>query len=275
MRGKRSHISKKANVRKQTSTPKGIFMTTTISSAVSESLHTVNPYSLDFAAVLKGSSILTIDLTEPGQARSRKVVSRSNARVTGKYPSWKMGRMTHWESNNELNAFHLLDCNSNIRSFSEQPCKIVYVIDGIRRVHYPDILVSTRRGKELWEIKLSTEAAQPEIRLRTQFMCRALPHWGYTYRLVYGEDLAQQPRLDNAIRLVRLGRRDATECEREFVRLSLKRQSALTWSEACAGTYGPRGREVLCHLVLDGTLSIDMNAAWTNQTHFITRKAGV
>src|ERR1017187_8729138 len=138
---------------KRTSTPEGIFMTTTISSAVSESVHPVNPHRLDFAAILKGSSIVSIDLTEPGQVRSRKVVSRSNARVTGKYPSWKMGRMIHWESNNELNAFRLLDCKFDIRSFSEQPCKIVYVMEGVERVHYPDILVATKEGKELWEVK--------------------------------------------------------------------------------------------------------------------------
>jgi len=36
-----------------------------------------------------------------GKIRSRKVVSRSNARNSGKYPSWKMQRMMQWESPHE------------------------------------------------------------------------------------------------------------------------------------------------------------------------------
>jgi len=44
------------------------------------------------------SGIRSILLPKPGQMRSRNVVSRSNARSTGKYPSWKMGRMIHWEA---------------------------------------------------------------------------------------------------------------------------------------------------------------------------------
>jgi hypothetical protein len=183
--------------------------------------------------------------------------------------------MIHWESNNELNAFRLLDCKFDIRSFNEQPCKIVYVMDGVQRVHYPDILVVTKEGKELWEVKHDPQSSSSEIRLRTEFMCQALPGWGYTYRLVYGNDLAQQPRLSNADRLLRLGRRSVTEYEREFIRLTLKQHGALQWSEACAGAYGERGREVLCRLVLDGTLFMDMNAAWTPQTRFIVRKARV
>jgi len=37
------------------------------------------------------SAIKSINFPGPGQVRSRKVASRSNARSTGKYPSWKMG----------------------------------------------------------------------------------------------------------------------------------------------------------------------------------------
>ena len=92
------------------------------------------------------SGIKSILFPEPGQMRSRKVVSRSNARSTGKYPSWKMGRMIHWESINELNAFRLLDCDPNVTSYSEQPCQIAYVLDGVERIHYPDILVTTTAG---------------------------------------------------------------------------------------------------------------------------------
>src|ERR1035437_349834 len=86
------------------------------------------------------SGIKSILFPAAGQMRSRKFISRSNARSAGKYPSWKMGRMMHWESSNELNAFRLLDCDPNVTSYSEQPCRIAYGLEGGEKIHYPDIL---------------------------------------------------------------------------------------------------------------------------------------
>ena len=60
--------------------------------------------------------------------------------------------MMHWESSNELNAFRLLDCDPNVTSYSEQPCQIVYIRNGVGKVvHHPDILVTTAGRKQFWE----------------------------------------------------------------------------------------------------------------------------
>ena len=71
------------------------------------------------------SDVRAVIFPEPGELRSRRVVSRSNSRSAGKFPSWKMKRMLHWESIHELNAFRLLDCDPDVTCFSEQPCQIV------------------------------------------------------------------------------------------------------------------------------------------------------
>jgi hypothetical protein len=200
------------------------------------------------------SGIRSILFPKPGQMRSRNVVSRSNARSTGKYLSWKMGRMIHWESINELNAFRLLDCDPNVTSYSEQPCQIVYVIGGVERVHYPDILIATTAGKQLWEVTLRSNASKPVVLARTTFLSRALPRWGYEYRTVFGEDLARQPRLNNANLLLSLGKRVVSHCEWENVRRTVAEQGSLVWSEASSGNYGARGRVILASLVLRGVL---------------------
>jgi hypothetical protein len=49
-----------------------------------------------FETLRNPSAIKSIIFPEPGRMRARKVVSRSNARSAGKYPSWKMGRMLYW-----------------------------------------------------------------------------------------------------------------------------------------------------------------------------------
>lgn len=119
----------------------------------------------------------------------------------------------HWESASELNAFRLLDCDPNVTSYSEKPCRIEYVNDGMEKTHYPDILVSTTGAKQLWEVKPRSNALEPEVLARATFLSRALPRWGYQYRTVLAEDLARQPRLSNANLLLSLGKRAASDCE--------------------------------------------------------------
>jgi hypothetical protein len=109
------------------------------------------------------SRVLRIAFSFAEQVRSRRVVTRSRFRPTGKYPSWKMERMLQWESINELNAFRLLDCDPRVTVFTEQPCEIVY-LDGTEiKHHYPDIYVEIDGNQELWEVKAECEASQNEV----------------------------------------------------------------------------------------------------------------
>jgi hypothetical protein len=183
--------------------------------------------------------------------------------------------MMHWESSNELNAFRLLDCDPNVTSYCEQPCRIAYVMEGVERIHFPDIMANTAGGKQLWEVKPCSGAHEPEVLARNALLSRALPEWGYEYRTVLAEDLARQPRLSNANLLLRLGRRAVSNGELEDLRRVTDEQGSLTWSEACAGKYGPRGREILCSLVLRGVLTIGINTPITVTTEFLQRKRGL
>jgi hypothetical protein len=229
-------------------------------------------YSPSIHVSVATNAVAKIVFPEPGQLRSRKVVSRSNARPTGKYPSWKMGRMLHWESRNELNAFRLLDCDPDVTSFNEQPCEVVYMINGETRSHFPDILVQAHGKKEFWEVKPESKALEPEVAARTALLIRSLPVWGYAYRVVLDTELAAQPRQRNAFFLLGYGRKPATDCERESIRRAMNRCGALLWSDVCNGEYGPRGRNVVCSLVLRGVLTVDMNSPVSANTRFVARK---
>ena len=57
-----------------------------------------------------------IEIVPPkdGELRCRTVISRSNTKSTIKYPGWKVGRMLHCESRNELNVFYLLDADPEV-----------------------------------------------------------------------------------------------------------------------------------------------------------------
>src|ERR1035437_9794410 len=138
--------------------------------------------------------IRNIVFPEPGHLRSRKVVSRARARPTGKYPSWKMRRMVQWESENELNAFRLLDCDPDVTRFIEQPCEVMYVLDGKVRSHFPDIFVEKNGRKELWEVKPESRAEKPEFVARTALLTLGLPLGGSTYGVVLAKAFSRQPR---------------------------------------------------------------------------------
>jgi hypothetical protein len=160
------------------------------------------------AAELRGA-ILELIYPETGKLRSRKVVSRSRARATGKFPSWKMGRMIQWESVNELNAYRRLDATPDANAFYEQPLMIRFVLDGEAHIHYPDVLVDWGHRKELWEIKRNSDASTPVFANRTRLLAAALPQHGFGYRMVVADELSREPQLSNSITLLSATRNEA------------------------------------------------------------------
>jgi hypothetical protein len=218
------------------------------------------------------SKVISIEYPQEG-VRARRVVTRSRARPTGKYPSWKMGRMVQWESHNELNAYRLLDANPAVLAFYEQPLVIRYHLDGEQHIHYPDTLVKLVTGRELWEVKSAAEATRPENASRTRFLTDALPNHGFTYRMVLAEDLGREPRLSNVLTLLKYGRQPVGILEREQVRLILEATGGICWGAATNGELGPRGRFILARLALEGILHLDIEQPLTGRSSFFTPTA--
>lgn len=210
------------------------------------------------------SPILAIRYPEAGKLRARKVISRSKATSSGKYPSWKVKRMLHWESPHELHAFRLLDTHTGVLSFAEQPLVVTYAMDGVQHDHYPDIEVQTTDGRELWEIKTRTDAER--FAPRTRLLEEALPSHGYRYRVVLAEELAVEPRLTNAVLVLRHGRAAISDLARERARLLLERLQTVSWGVILDGALGPEGHKVACRLVLEGQLLLDFGSPISRST---------
>ena len=215
-----------------------------------------------------GDMILEIVFPEGDKVRSRTIVSRSRARPTGKYPSWKMGRMIQWESHNELNAYRLLDANPDALAYHEQPLVIRFILDGETHIHYPDVVVQWGHSRELWEIKPSSEASKPNYVRRTQFLEAALPKLGFAYRMVLAEDLGRQPRLANVLTILKHGTQSVSDLAREQIRQILAVTPAIYWQAATNGDLGPNGRTVLSRLTLEGVLTCDLDHPLAASTCF-------
>jgi hypothetical protein len=237
-------------------------------------MHTLDQIKLKYCGLTAAcnsphhQSIVSIHFPESGKIRARKIVTRSRSRPTGKYPSWKMKRMIQWESHNELNAFRILDVDPSVKYFFEQPLEIRYRQEGGENSHYPDLLVITNSGKELWEIKPNSEAAKPENLKRTELMIKVLPEFGFTYRIVTGEELSSNPLMKNGVMLLKFGRDDIPALDRERLRVFLKNQNPLRWEDVIKGALGPRGRNHVCRLILEGGLVFDTKNAISLDTLF-------
>lgn len=207
----------------------------------------------------RGNKILEVEFPADGKLRARKVVTRSRARATGKYPSWKMERMVEWESQNELNAFRLLDATPAVQAFHEQPLALKYLLNGKAHRHYPDVLVEWGHSRELWEVKTASDAGRPEFLERTRVLQALLPELGFSYKLVVAEELSKQPRLDNVLLLLKYGRSPVDAIHRERLRLVMAEAGSVAWQSALDGSFGPSGRELLARLVLEGVLVADLD----------------
>jgi hypothetical protein len=214
------------------------------------------------------NNYIKLTFPEKGKVRMRKVSTRSRARPTGEYPSWKMSRMMEWESHNELNAFVLLDASPSIQAFAEQPMLIEYSINGVAAKHYPDIVVAKDGELQVWEIKPAKEANKEDVRIRTGFLTEYLPKIGYSYHVVTGEQLSNKLLLDNARTILKFGRAPIDSTSREIMRVYFLSNDSINWLDDLYTNPGVDIRCILSRLTLEGLLAFDSSDEISEGTVF-------
>ena len=218
------------------------------------------------ATEAEGIQIIFPEGTNP---RSRKVVTRSRARKTGKIPSWKMKRMIQWESKNERLVFRILDADANVSAFFEQPFEVRYEDDSITRAHFPDVLIEFLDGIEVWEIKDSLDANCPDIKKRTELLIPRFAQLGIRYRLVFVDKKNQKGTEAYSLSVRRFGRLPISPVDRECARRIFRNQNTVSWQQIKTGSLGKRGPNIVARLLLEGEL------ATTNQTHALSSKTRI
>lgn len=207
-----------------------------------------------------------VELEISEEQRMRRVVSRSNYRVTGKYPSWKKQRMAYWESSIELDGFRRLDADPSVFGYQEQPAKITYEVDGKRHVHYPDILIDQAGRRVFREVKTDDDAASSEVVTRTEVMKMLLAPRGFGYRVWPESEIRKQPQLDNEIYLLQYGRSATCVFTLERLRRLFELEPIISWDTLVHTVLTPQGLFPACRLVLEGCLLIDHDLPLSPQT---------
>ncbi|UCV07003.1 TnsA endonuclease N-terminal domain-containing protein [Dechloromonas denitrificans] len=192
------------------------------------------------------------------EERARRVISRSNSRVTGKYPGLKSGRMHYWESSLEQDAFYLLDVAPEVVSYIEQPA-VLYYGDDLKTRHYPDVLVTYQYRQEFVEIKSNREATSQDVITRTAILVPALACHGYGYRVWTEAEIRDNSnRLANLRFLLRFGRAKLGLPRFEWFRQLFAHHPVLPWKSIVGQPTDTGKLAGLCRLILEGRLRVDL-----------------
>lgn len=202
----------------------------------------------------------SIKFAKPGE-RMRKVIRRSNYRMTGSFPSQKNGRMVHWESHYELSTFRLLEVSYLVKSYTEQPAMIRYNDDdGVSHLHYPDILVELRNGAKVFiEVKPQSAEDDNDLTDRTNILVELLMENGYHYLLLLPDQIESMSYLENARHLLLHSKVALPEAVIEKVRRIYSDRNDLQLSSLVLLLDHEYARSWIYRMIMSGDLACDLS----------------
>ncbi len=212
------------------------------------------PHPRDFIHALEVPGLLSISFPAEPDHRVRRVVTRSRARRTYKYPSWKMDRMVECDSANEKTAARLYDLDPTVISFHEQALIIRFVMGGEVHWHIPDFVIRRRETIEIDEIKDETDSDDSEIRERTATLKPYLARLGIQYRVRFVRKSLHEPTIRFGRQLLQFGRFEVNEVDRERVRRYFSAHNEINWRQINDGLLGEHGKYIIARLVLEGSV---------------------
>jgi hypothetical protein len=211
-----------------------------------------NPQHESVLSAISGSRV-RLDWTQEDE-RSRRVVKRSNYRMTGKFPSDKAGRMVQWESRIELDALRVLETHPAVKSFREQPALVRWTDAEAERRHYPDLKVDLYGAAPLLvEVKSDKEAHERAIQERTKFLSAELRKYGLRYLLVTSSQVSGIPQ-DNAQYILKHAAKKLDPTAAENIRRALFTPMTLANLEA---ELGEQIRAIVIALIRRGDIIFD------------------
>tara|TARA_R110001599_G_scaffold64023_3_gene179192 strand:+ start:847348 stop:848064 length:717 start_codon:yes stop_codon:yes gene_type:complete len=202
---------------------------------------------------------VAIEWAKPGE-RARKIVRRSNLRVTGKFPSFRNNASVHWESFTERDCVIRLDADPRIDSFKEQPATLTYVLNGKTYRHFPDLFVVGNGRAAFIEVKSHTDPDLCEAIERGNALRPALLMQGFDYFVVTDLEIRHEPQFSDAKLLLQLGRNPVSDIRKEQLRRFFLRKPP-RWRDIVSGSFGENAVFDVCRLLLEGYFSYDRRYA--------------
>lgn len=131
----------------------------------------------------------------------------STTKVIGKFSSIKNGRSVWWESQLERDYIYLLEFDSDVISYQEQPLRLIYTKDDCIHRYTPDFLVIRRDGrKQLVEVKPEPKTLTESFRELFRIVTTLSRREGYEFLVATDTTIRGQPCLNNIKLLWRYSR---------------------------------------------------------------------
>jgi hypothetical protein len=190
---------------------------------------------------------------------ARKISNTGTRNLIGKFPSLKMRRVVWYESLLERDYMYLLEIDSDVISYREQPGRIYYTLDGRCHRYTPDLLVERRSEKQVVEVKLKKQAEKEEYRRLFRIARETCRRAGYVFRVATEETIRLQPRLNGVKLLYKYARTEFLPqhqigCHEFF---SVRQEAPLGEVTQFFASRGI-GQQVVYALIFRGVLSVDL-----------------
>lgn len=190
---------------------------------------------------------------------ARKISNTGTRNLIGKFPSFKTGRVIWYESLLERDYMYLLEIDSDVISYREQPGRIYYTLDGRRHHYTPDLLVERKSEKQIVEVKLKKAAEKEKYRRLFCIARDACHREGYVFRVATDETIRLQPRLNGVKLLYKYARtvllpQHQIGCHEFF---TVKQEAPLGEVTQFFASRGI-GQQVVYALIFHGVLSVDL-----------------
>jgi hypothetical protein len=127
----------------------------------------------------------------------RKPSNRSGSHIIGKFPSLKLGRTVLFESTIERDLIYLLDFESNVKAFEEQPFQMQYSDGNKTRRYTPDFHAILTNNNCLIECKPESRIEDPENQRIFIAAINYCDEIGWEFRVVTDQELRTGHRLRN------------------------------------------------------------------------------
>lgn len=189
----------------------------------------------------------------------RNPVKKTIGSFPGYVPSLKEGRMVACESTLERDFAILVEADTSVLAYSEQPITIEYVLDGKAHSYTPDFAV-LRNGRIIFvEVKPEAKALRPEYVRKFAAVRIAFAKIGHRFVVLTEKDIRRQPRLRNAEFLHHWGRSGPANDELDVVVSELHAAGNTTVANLADRLGRPNAVESIYRAIAVGRVTADMS----------------
>ena len=199
--------------------------------------------------------------------KARKVVTRSSRKFKGLFPSRKLKRMVEWESLPERDAILLFEFSNGIKSYQEQPDKVMYEHDGEMRRYYPDFSTVLSNGEIIYfEVKPNSQLALLIVANKLSAVKHHYDRIEKDFRILAADKIRTEPRLSNLKRLASVQHRQHDYAD---IRVQVTQLLTNTSTVTVSSLFKTYGITNVLLLIAHGHICCDLNMDLIFEQNFL------